>query len=47
MINEKVPLKKFGKPEDIANCALFLSSTKADFITGSSLIVDGGQSISI
>lgn len=43
MINTLVPLKKFGKPIDIANAALFLSSDKASFITGVNLIVDGGQ----
>jgi 3-oxoacyl-[acyl-carrier protein] reductase len=45
MINTKVPLKKFGDPQDIANAVLFLSSDKASFITGSSLTVDGGQTI--
>lgn len=46
MINEKVPLKKFGGPQDIANAVLFLSSDKASFVTGASLTVDGGQTIS-
>ncbi len=46
MINAKVPLNKFGDPQDIANAVLFLSSDKASFITGASLTVDGGQTIS-
>lgn len=46
MITEKVPLKKFGEPQDIANAVLFLSSDKASFVTGASLTVDGGQTIS-
>lgn len=46
MIIEKVPMKKFGDPKDIANAVLFLSSDKATFITGASLTVDGGQTIS-
>ena len=36
-------LKKLGKPEDIASLAVFLSSNKAKFITGSVIVVDGGQ----
>jgi 3-oxoacyl-[acyl-carrier protein] reductase len=46
MLNKNVPLKKFGYPIDIANAVLFLSSDKASFITGASLIVDGGQTTS-
>jgi 3-oxoacyl-[acyl-carrier protein] reductase len=38
-----IPLKKLGKPEDIGNAALFLASKEANFITGQSIIVDGGQ----
>ncbi len=40
---ESIPLKKLGETEDIAYAALFLSSAEAGFITGQSLIVDGGQ----
>jgi 3-oxoacyl-[acyl-carrier protein] reductase len=35
-------LRRFGTPQDIANAILFLSSAEADFITGQSLVVDGG-----
>lgn len=38
----KVPLKKFGTPEDVANCVLFLASKEAAYITGSVLEVTGG-----
>jgi NAD(P)-dependent dehydrogenase (short-subunit alcohol dehydrogenase family) len=31
-----------GRPEDIANAAVFLASDRATFITGSNLVVDGG-----
>ena len=40
-----VPLKRLGKPEDIAGAALFLASEDAAFITGHSLVVDGGMTI--
>lgn len=37
------PMGEFGKPEDIAAAALFLCSAEAAFITGQTLIVDGGR----
>lgn len=37
-----VPLGRTGKPEDIAKAALFLASDMADYITGHTLVVDGG-----
>lgn len=46
MLNEKVPLNRFGFPEEVANIVLFLSSDKASFITGSCFVIDGGQTIS-
>jgi 3-oxoacyl-[acyl-carrier protein] reductase len=45
MIKTKVPLKRFGKPEEIADLATFLLSSKSGFITGSEIIIDGGQVI--
>lgn len=39
---EKIPLGRLGKPQDIANAVLFLSSDYANFITGQTLVVDGG-----
>jgi 3-oxoacyl-[acyl-carrier protein] reductase len=38
-----IPLKRLGHVEDIANAALFFASKEAGYITGQSLIVDGGQ----
>lgn len=43
-IRDIVPLKRFGRPEEIANAAVFLSSNYSKFITGINLIIDGGQS---
>ncbi len=37
-----VPLKRMGQPQDIANLAIFLSSDQADYITGQTIVVDGG-----
>jgi glucose 1-dehydrogenase len=38
----RTPWPRFGRPEDIANAAVFLASDLATFITGSNLVVDGG-----
>jgi 3-oxoacyl-[acyl-carrier protein] reductase len=38
-----IPLRKLGDVEDIGNAALFLCSKEAGYITGQSLVVDGGQ----
>lgn len=46
-INATVPMKRFGKPEEIADSVLFLCSERASFITGACLIVDGGQTVSL
>jgi 3-oxoacyl-[acyl-carrier protein] reductase len=39
----KIPMKKIGKPEDIAKVALFLASNDSDYITGQVINVDGGM----
>ncbi len=39
---ELSPLNRMGKPEDLAGACLFLCSEKADWITGQTLIIDGG-----
>jgi 2-hydroxycyclohexanecarboxyl-CoA dehydrogenase len=38
----RVPLKRFGEGEDIASAVAFLSSEESSYITGQTLIVDGG-----
>ncbi len=40
---KQIILGRFGKPEDIANVAVFLASDKADYITGQVISVDGGM----
>jgi len=42
VISEAIPMGRFGKPEEIANVILFLSSKAASYITGTTIIVDGG-----
>lgn len=42
----KIPFGRYGKPEEIANAALFLASPFASWITGQTLCVDGGQLLS-
>lgn len=39
------PLKRIGRPEDVAAAVLFLASDEASWITGTSLVVDGGFTI--
>jgi len=38
-----IPLRKFGKPLDAANLALFLASENSKFITGQTIVIDGGE----
>ena len=40
-----VPYGRIGEPEDIGNAAVFLASDMADYITGTSLFVDGGMTL--
>lgn len=39
---DQYPLGRFGRPEEVADTALFLASERAGFITGENLVVDGG-----
>jgi glucose 1-dehydrogenase len=38
----QIPLKRLGKPNDVAGLAVFLASADADYVTGSTFFVDGG-----
>ena len=40
---EAIPLKRGGKPDDVAHCAVFLASNQSDYISGQVLQVDGGM----
>jgi NAD(P)-dependent dehydrogenase (short-subunit alcohol dehydrogenase family) len=43
----RTPLGRVGRPEEIANCLLFLASPAAAFVNGAMLVADGGRTIAI
>jgi 3-oxoacyl-[acyl-carrier protein] reductase len=44
-MEEAVPLGRLGTPRDVANATLFLASDEAAYITGTTIVVDGGQTL--
>jgi 3-oxoacyl-[acyl-carrier protein] reductase len=42
-MSDSIPLGRLGKPEDVAYAMLFLASDEAEWITGTTIVVDGGQ----
>ena len=44
-IKNSIPVKRLGKPEDIANAVLFLASNESSYITGQTIKVDGGLTL--
>jgi 3-oxoacyl-[acyl-carrier protein] reductase len=43
----KIPLGRLGRPEELANAVVFLASEAASYITGQTMLVDGGQTLGI
>jgi 3-oxoacyl-[acyl-carrier protein] reductase len=41
-VAEMTPLRRWGRPEDVAGAALFLASDDASFLTGQTIMVNGG-----
>lgn len=42
-MEQSIPMGRLGTPRDVANAALFLASDDASYITGTTIVVDGGQ----
>lgn len=47
LIKSTVPMQRFGTPKEIADSVVFMCSDRASFITGTTLVIDGGQTVSI
>jgi 3-oxoacyl-[acyl-carrier protein] reductase len=41
-IKQRTPLRRIGRPEDVASACVFLASADADFVNGAVISVDGG-----
>ena len=39
----EIPLRRMGKPEEIADLAVYLASDSASYVTGSTFVIDGGM----
>ena len=44
-VEQGTPVRRMGQPDDIGGVAVFLASRDADYITGQTLVVDGGLSV--
>ena len=42
---KKYPLKRYGKPEEIAYAVIYLLSDASEWVTGSALVIDGGYTL--
>ncbi|WP_080903987.1 glucose 1-dehydrogenase [Parabacteroides sp. Marseille-P3160] len=45
LVNEAIPLKKMGEPEDVAKLVRYLCEESANYITGAEIIIDGGMTL--
>lgn len=41
----RIPLRRFGEPDDLAGLAVFLASAASDYVTGQTIVIDGGASL--
>ena len=44
-VENRIPLKRWGQPEEIAGAAVFLASNASSYITGHTLVIDAGLTI--
>jgi len=47
VMTQKLPLRRFGEPDDIAGAAIFLASPAGQWMTGQSMIIDGGTLVGL
>ena len=46
-MKKRIPLRRFGEPEDLEGTLLLLASEASRYMTGSVIVVDGGQSAGV
>jgi L-rhamnose 1-dehydrogenase len=46
-MEDRIPLGRLGRPEDVAGCVVFLASDLARYVTGASVLVDGGLYVNL
>jgi NAD(P)-dependent dehydrogenase (short-subunit alcohol dehydrogenase family) len=46
-VTKTTPLRRIGEPHEIAGAAVFLASPASSFVTGQTIIVDGGSTIGV
>lgn len=44
---KRIPIGRYGEPADVADCVVFLASDMARYVTGASLLVDGGMFVNL
>jgi L-rhamnose 1-dehydrogenase len=44
---KRIPIGRLGQPDDVADCVVFLASDMARYVTGASLLVDGGMFVNL
>ncbi|MEM8866060.1 MAG: SDR family oxidoreductase, partial [Planctomycetota bacterium] len=43
VVKQRVPLQRLGEPEEVADVVLYLASESAAYITGQTIVIDGGM----